>query len=239
MNAFPCDRDVPGTMSSSHAKAPEVPGSIDESSSEAQWPAAARSQEEFVYATGDDAGHVVSWHLMEWHPQPKRAHDSGIGSHGRDEVRIHVCRHAPCTALKHHPSKYGSAPCPQMHRRIVDWGRAAWCKYAGDGAPEICSNADGAIEQAASVVAIASADSEVTPCVIPAEALEVTARILRRATEIESPGRSLVYGKCCVGVACSRQDAAFSWQKGSSTLWMLSLQMSCRTRGRGGHAPMS
>ena len=60
-------------------------------------------------------------------------------------------------------------PCPAMHGRIIDWSRAAWCKYARNDAPEICINADGTIQHAAADVAIASADSEVTPSVMPAE----------------------------------------------------------------------
>ena len=70
-------------MSSSHANAPAVSGSIDESSSEAQWSAAARTQEEFVYAREDDGGRVVSWHLMQWHPMPKRVTEPGITGSAR------------------------------------------------------------------------------------------------------------------------------------------------------------
>ena len=165
-------------MSSRHANAPEVPGASNETSSEAQWSAAARSQEVFVYETQDDDGRMLSWHLMEWHPRPKRAYETGItgsarvlesqpclGSRGRGEgeIRIHVCRRAPCRAKKNHPSKYGSTPCPEMHGCIVDWGRAAWNTYASGSAPEICINADSTIEQAAAVVAIASADSAEPP----------------------------------------------------------------------------
>ena len=179
----------------SKPNAPEVSWNIDELTS------AARNQEEFVYACANDDGCVVSWHLMQWNPTPKRATEAGIvgtaltleswppGSCRRGERRIHVCRHNPCKALAYHYSKWGNHPPPAMHGRIIDWSRAKWCKYAGDGAAEICTNADGTMQHAAAVVAMASADSEVTPSVMPAGNPEVTASILRRAAAIESPGR--------------------------------------------------
>ena len=189
-------------MSSGHADAPEVPGSFAETSSDGQWSAAARSEGEFVFAEEDDAGHVVSRHLMVWHPPPKRAYATGLtGSarvlesrpgigapRGEGDLRIHVCRHKPCPSRRNHPSKYGTAPCPQAHGRIVAWGREAWDKRTGGGVPVVCGVPDDAVQEAAAVAATEVTDNRVPPMMVSAEDTAVTTSILRRAFEMKTAG---------------------------------------------------
>ena len=241
-------------MTSCHESAPEVPGVIDANSSDSQWSAAVRCDHEFVYESLDEAGQVLSRHLMEWNPRPTRHHATGItasarvleshpclSSHGRggSELRIHVCRHTSCAARKTiqasmdqlhaqlcmDASSIGGeqpgASMPAMpHQRSALMQTDRWSKQPGSWR----SKKQNVMKGKASYMPKTEKSRPVFSGALWRWRLQ---------------GVTLVYGKCCVGVDCSKHDADCSWQRASSTLLRLSLQMCSRTRGRGGRAPMS
>ena len=156
-----------------------------------------------MFAVEDDTGRVVSRHRMVWHPPPKRAYATGMTGSARaleswpgmgaqcseGVLRIHICRQKPCRAKRNHPSKYGSTPCPQVHGRIVAWGREAWNKRTGGGVPVVCGVEDDAVQEAATVAATAVTDNRAPPMMVSAEDTAVTSSILRRAFAMETAGR--------------------------------------------------
>ena len=202
-------------MASARSCAPEALGPLTEDSTAETWSAASRVVQPFIFTREDEDGRVVSQHLIQWEPPPKRAHASGLTGSARvlqsrpatavfghgNAVRLHICRQKPCRA-NYHPSKYGNLPCPQAHGRITDWGREAWAKHASCEDVVVVEASEAATSHEGADLELNAEETWLAPVDVPAGNALVQADIMRRACEMRTAGRYIGLWEILCWCAC-------------------------------------